>query len=145
MIWRTIAWRAALGNLTSFGLHFHHSELGGWIIAWNPDHKLLPAAQSYFWNHLRNVTHLSFSAAPNVCLGADFTYSAHIPFSFGVGNTLKLKTLELDGITMGSAVVNMMIEHAATLREVKMQHVFAVRSNDDDWLEGHNGPQVTWQ
>ncbi|KAF3045676.1 hypothetical protein E8E12_011146 [Didymella heteroderae] len=118
----------------------HHCAID-WNIARDPYHEFLPYFKSNFCNHLSSMTHLTLAATQIAFLGADFDYREVAPLS--LPTFPKLETLELDHVFMGNAVRRILINHAKTLRSVRMQHVFLARTNHDD-VHDDLEPQMTW-
>jgi hypothetical protein len=142
--WESKAWQTLLNGLTTFHLTLNHVD-ESWGVAIDGYNTLLPLLKPMFWDHLPNITHLTFSPSPNGFLGADFVPIDPAPLSFGAENFPNLEALCLDHVFVGAAIVDFMRQHALTLREVRMQHAFVARSNSEDHTYGFNlEPQTTW-
>lgn len=137
--WESKEWRTFLNGLTTIHLIVNAGDGYCGVALEGYCNEVLPLLKP----HLRNVTHLSFSPSQNGFLGADFVPMAPEPLSFGANDFPNLEVLNLDYVFMGTAVVDFMRQHAHTLREVKMQHVFVARISLDRG-DDVSKPQMTW-
>ncbi|KAJ4343879.1 hypothetical protein N0V87_000162 [Didymella glomerata] len=143
--WEKPAWHKLLNGLTSFTLRFSPADSAiSWDMARAPYHKILPCIKSDILNHLSNITRLTLAASQIAFLGADFVSRPKEAVHLSLPTFPKLETLEFDRVFMGNAVLEILLNHAKTLRSVRMQHVFVARTNFDDDDDDQLEPQMTW-
>lgn len=144
-VWQSAEWHAFLGGLNAFTVQFYVTD-DGWYCADIADEgygDFMQQSDRYFWNHLHNTTHLAVAAAPQAFLGQDFAHIERVLLPLSAAVMPKLEALCFDYIFMGGAVVEALRAHAATLRSVRMRHVFVACSNSVDDME-EEGAQMTW-
>ncbi|KAF2202055.1 hypothetical protein GQ43DRAFT_480217 [Delitschia confertaspora ATCC 74209] len=127
-------WKTYLSKLETFHISLYSADNGaGWKInICSGYHQSL--ARINFWNHLKSVKTLNFSAGTRAPIGN--TGIHHIDLPFGTDNMPALENVELTNCFIGLQLLHFIQAHRETLKSVALYNADATCDG------GYGGPQT---